>query len=135
MSLKFIQTQGLVEIEYSESTVQVLEQYLLASVFITPKEEVFLTKRRASVLLGTVLHILAIQVFVLKYIENENLTKVKVSLAEVCVLNSFLSFFFSSFFETVFLCSFGASPGTHSIDQAGLDLTEICLSLPPVCWD
>jgi hypothetical protein len=28
-------------------------------------------------------------------------------------------------------------PGTHSIDQAGLEmeLTKICLPLPPKCWD
>jgi hypothetical protein len=26
-------------------------------------------------------------------------------------------------------------PGTHSVDQAGLELTEICLSLAPECWD
>ena len=38
------------------------------------------------------------------------------------------------FFKTGFLCSFRACPGTHSIDQAGLELTEICLALPPECW-
>ena len=26
-------------------------------------------------------------------------------------------------------------PGTHSVDQAGLELTEIHLPLPPECWD
>jgi hypothetical protein len=26
-------------------------------------------------------------------------------------------------------------PGTHSVDQAGLNLTEIHLPLPPECWD
>ena len=31
----------------------------------------------------------------------------------------------------VSLCSFGAYPGTLSVDQAGLELTEVCLSLPP----
>ena len=36
------------------------------------------------------------------------------------------------FFETGFLCSFGACPGTSSVDQAGL---ELCLPLPPECWD
>lgn len=63
----------------------------LASVFIMPKEEACLRKRRASVFLGTALNIYPCHstVFVLKYIENENFTKVKVSLAEVCVLNSF----------------------------------------------
>ncbi|MGE9575489.1 hypothetical protein ACQP3C_31120, partial [Escherichia coli] len=27
-------------------------------------------------------------------------------------------------FETGFLCSFGAYPGTHSVDQAGLELRD-----------
>jgi hypothetical protein len=26
-------------------------------------------------------------------------------------------------------------PGTFSVDQAGPKLTEICLPLPPECWD
>uniref|UniRef100_A0A8C8UFW4 Protein orai-3 n=1 Tax=Peromyscus maniculatus bairdii TaxID=230844 RepID=A0A8C8UFW4_PERMB len=30
---------------------------------------------------------------------------------------------------------FGACPGTHSVDQAGLELREIHLPLPPECWD
>ena len=30
-------------------------------------------------------------------------------------------------FETGFLCSFGACPGIHSVEQAGLELTEIHL--------
>ena len=48
----------------------------------------------------------------------------------------FLFFFFPFFFfKTGFLCSFGACPGTYLVDQAGLELTEICLSLPPECWD
>ena len=35
-------------------------------------------------------------------------------------------------FETGFLCSFGVCPGTPSVDQAGLTVTEIsvCLCLP-----
>ena len=34
-----------------------------------------------------------------------------------------LSFFvFVVFFKTGFLCSFGACPGTHSVDQADLEL-------------
>ena len=36
-------------------------------------------------------------------------------------------------FCRVSFCSSGASPGTHAIDQAGLELMEICLSLPPEC--
>ena len=32
------------------------------------------------------------------------------------------------------LCSPGC-PGTSSVDQAGLELTEICLPLPSECWD
>ena len=39
------------------------------------------------------------------------------------------------FLETGFLYSFGASPGTHSVDQAGIELREIHLPLPPECWD
>jgi hypothetical protein len=39
------------------------------------------------------------------------------------------------FFEDkVFLCSPGCL-GTHSEDQAGLELSEIFLPLPPKCWD
>jgi hypothetical protein len=34
------------------------------------------------------------------------------------------------FGDSISLCSPG-SPGTHSIDQAGLESTEICLPLPP----
>jgi hypothetical protein len=43
-------------------------------------------------------------------------------------------FYGDTFFKIGFLCSLG-SPGTHSIDQAGLELTEICLPLPPKYWD
>ena len=43
--------------------------------------------------------------------------------------------FFFGFFETGFLCGFGASPGTSSslVDQADLELTDISLPLPPKC--
>ena len=34
-------------------------------------------------------------------------------------------------FETGFLCSFGACPGTRSVGQVGLKLTEMHLLLPP----
>ena len=34
----------------------------------------------------------------------------------------------------VSLCSFEACPGAHSVDQTGLELTEILLPLPPKCW-
>ena len=37
--------------------------------------------------------------------------------------------------DRVYLCSFGAFLGTHSGDQAGLELTEIHLPIPPECWD
>ena len=36
--------------------------------------------------------------------------------------------------DRVSLCSPGC-PGTHSVDQAGLELTEICLPPCPECWD
>ena len=42
-------------------------------------------------------------------------------------------YFIFLFLETGFLCIFGCS-GTHSVDQIGLRLTEIHLSLPPECW-
>ena len=32
------------------------------------------------------------------------------------------------------VCSPGC-PGIHYVDQAGFELTLICLSLPPKCWD
>ena len=47
----------------------------------------------------------------------------------------FVCFGFLGFFETESLCSFGACPGTHSLDQDGLKLTEIYLLLLPKCWD
>jgi hypothetical protein len=34
----------------------------------------------------------------------------------------------------VSLCCPGC-PGSHFIDWASLELTEICLSLSPECWD
>jgi hypothetical protein len=37
---------------------------------------------------------------------------------------------FLFFRDRVSLCSPGC-PGTHSVDQAGLELKEICLPLPP----
>jgi hypothetical protein len=42
-----------------------------------------------------------------------------------------LLFFFRA---RVLLCS-SWCPGTHYVDQAGLKSTEICLLLPPECWD
>lgn len=45
-----------------------------------------------------------------------------------------MKFFVVLFFETGFLFS-PACPGTWSIDQTGLKLTEIQLSLPLECWD
>ena len=48
-----------------------------------------------------------------------------------------LDFFFlvCLLFKTGFLSSFGACSGTHYVAQAGLKLIEICLPLPPECWD
>ena len=47
-------------------------------------------------------------------------------------------FLFFVFIETGFLSSFGAGPGTHLVDQAGLnqaalELTKIYPPLPPEC--
>ena len=48
----------------------------------------------------------------------------------------FLSFGFNLVFEDgVFLCSSPCCPKTSPLDQGGLELTEIHLSLPPECWD
>ena len=44
-----------------------------------------------------------------------------------------LSFVCLFVFQTGFLCSHLSCPGTHSVDQAGLRLTYICLPLPPKC--
>ena len=41
---------------------------------------------------------------------------------------------FLAFPNRVSLCSSGC-PGTSSIDKIGLELTEICLLLPPEGWD
>ena len=37
--------------------------------------------------------------------------------------------------ETRFYCSFGACPGAQCVYHGVLELTEICLFLPPKCWD
>ena len=37
------------------------------------------------------------------------------------------------FSDRVSLCSPGF-PGTHSVDQVGLELVELILPLPPECW-
>ena len=37
--------------------------------------------------------------------------------------------------DRVSLCNSPGCPGTSSVDQAGLELTEICLPLPPECWN
>lgn len=42
----------------------------------------------------------------------------------------FLVLFWGWGFETGSLCVALACPGTHSIDKAGLELTEVCLALP-----
>ena len=61
---------------------------------------------------------------------SEN-TSQKMMLVSFVCLFVFVCLFL--FFETGFLCSPGC-PGTHFVDQAGLD-SEICLPLPPKCWD
>jgi hypothetical protein len=38
------------------------------------------------------------------------------------------------FQDRISLCSPGC-PGISSLDQAGLKLTDICLPLPPKCWE
>ena len=48
-----------------------------------------------------------------------------------CLLLLLFLFCFVLFFITGFLYSFGAYPGIPSVDQAGLELTEIFLPLPP----
>ena len=58
----------------------------------------------------------------------------------LCVVIScgFLFFGFPLFglFETgFFLYNSSGHPGNHSVHQAGLELTEIHLPLPPDCWD
>ena len=39
------------------------------------------------------------------------------------------------FFQTGSLLCRPACTGAHSIDQVGLEFTEICLPLSPECWD
>ena len=45
-----------------------------------------------------------------------------------------LCFVLFCFQDRVSLCS-PKCPGTHSVDQAGLELTEIHLPLPSKCWN
>ena len=55
-------------------------------------------------------------------------------LAQSQFLSSFLSVRYLCFWDRVSLCSHGC-PRTYSVDQAGFELTEICLPLLPECWD
>ena len=41
----------------------------------------------------------------------------------------------SVFFKTVSWCNSAGYPGTRSVDQAGLEFTEIHLPLSPEFWD
>ena len=50
-----------------------------------------------------------------------------------CGLVPFLFFVFLFFLRWGFLYSPGC-PGTHYVDQAGFQLTEMLLPLPPECW-
>ena len=52
-----------------------------------------------------------------------------------CLDTNILLFFKFFFFLRVSLCRFRACPETCSVGQAGLELTEILLPLPPKCWD
>jgi hypothetical protein len=52
---------------------------------------------------------------------------------DVTISLSFAFFFFVVFRDLVFLYSPGC-PGTHSVDQAGLELRNPP-PLPPECWD
>jgi hypothetical protein len=47
---------------------------------------------------------------------------------------SLLLLLFAVFQDRISLCSLDCF-WTHSINQAGFELTEICLPLPPKCWD
>ena len=57
------------------------------------------------------------------------------SLSQPALLTHIFIFLFVLFFKREFLYGFGACPGTSSLDQAGLELTEIRLPLPPKCWN
>ena len=55
--------------------------------------------------------------------------------ATVGLVSNVLFYFFLVFRDRVSVCSHGC-PGTHSVDQAGLELElEIRLPLPPKYWD
>jgi hypothetical protein len=57
----------------------------------------------------------------------------RANLGYFCLFCFFFVLFCFVFSRKVSLYSLGC-PGTHSVDQAGLEL-EICLPLPPKCWD
>jgi hypothetical protein len=52
----------------------------------------------------------------------------------MCVCVSGFILFYGFFAYHVSLCSNGW-PRFHCVDLAGLEVTEICLPLPPECWD
>ena len=51
----------------------------------------------------------------------------------VCFVLLFVCLFYF-FRDRVSLCSLGC-PGTHSVDQAGLELRDLPVSRPTECWD
>lgn len=62
-----------------------------------------------------------------------NVTKLRVQ--SIIAHNLFcLSFTFFFFKESISLCS-PNWPGNCDVDQTSLKLTEVCLTLPPECWD
>ena len=58
----------------------------------------------------------------------------RVSVKSTAILLSCLSVCLSVFLDRVSMYS-PSCLGTYFIDQAGLKLTEICLPLPPECWN
>ncbi|XP_052598704.1 NF-kappa-B essential modulator isoform X4 [Peromyscus californicus insignis] len=66
-------------------------------------------------------------------------TLAALSNAAAVIIYIWTCLFFFSFFlffrDRGSLYSFGAYPGSCSVAQAGLELTEICLPLPPKYWD
>ena len=82
----------------------------------------------------------------LKKLSSERLLHASLLIGRVRVLwtcysdnNSLLQplgfLFLFLFFETGFLCVALICPGTRSVEQDGLELTEILLPLSPKCWD
>jgi hypothetical protein len=80
---------------------------------------------------------------------SKHITRPKFLLCQILfVCLDFVLFYCCSLLTYLFVCLFVfvlflrqdlticfSCPGIHSVDHAGLEITDICLPLPSECWD